>query len=219
MKTITIRNLLPLVFAGMEESEKIGSSQIWEEPSVVFHSGCRLCIQAESGGGKSSLVNFIYGNRTDYRGDILFDDVNIRTLGIGEWCGIRTFSLSILPQEMGLFPELTVAQNIELKNNRTGCKSVAEIKDLLQRVGVAEKYDIPAGCLSIGQQQRVAVIRSLCQPFDFILLDEPVSHLDERNNRIIADLVDEEAAKRDAGVITTSVGNPLLLNNARFIAL
>lgn len=219
IEKIVIKNLLPKVFVGMEDSEQIGSSRIWEEPSFVFRRGCRLCIHAESGGGKSSLLSFIYGLRTDYKGEILFDDTDIRTLGIDRWCAIRSESIALLPQDMSIFPELTVAQNIDLKNNRTHHLSTARIKDLLARTGIADKYDSPAGRLSIGQQQRVAVIRSVCQPFDFIFLDEPVSHLDERNNRIVAGIISEEAAAQGAGVVSTSVGNHLLLDNAEFISL
>ena len=82
IEAIKISRLLPDVFSGMEETEKIRSSQIWEEPSFVFRRGCRLCVQAESGSGKSSLLNFIFGNRTDYRGDIFFDEVNVRSFGV-----------------------------------------------------------------------------------------------------------------------------------------
>ena len=65
--------------------------------------------------------------------------------------------------------------------------------------------------LSIGQQQRVAIIRTLCQPCDFILLDEPVSHLDAANNRIVAQMVTDEARSQGAGVISTSVGNNVMI--------
>ena len=84
-----------------------------------------------------------------------------------------------------------------------------EIRSLFERLGVADRADRPAGKLSIGQQQRVAIIRTVCQPCDFFLLDEPVSHLDETNNRIVADIITEEAARTGAAVIATSVGNNL----------
>lgn len=219
LETITIKSLLPVVFSGMEDTEKIRSSQVWGEPSFVFQRGCRMCVQAESGSGKSSLLNFIFGNRTDYHGEILFDGSNIRTLSIARWCEIRTGGISLLPQDMGLFPELTVVQNIELKNNRTGHKSREQIMELLDRVGIADKRDVLVGKLSIGQMQRVALVRSVCQPFDFIFLDEPVSHLDARNNKIVADMISEEADSQGAGIIATSVGNHLLLENAQFISL
>lgn len=219
LETITLESLLPVVFSGMETTGKIRSSQLWRASSFVLRRGCRLCIQAESGSGKSSLLSFLFGIRSDYCGHILFDGVEVSTLSVEQWCELRTRTLSLLPQDMGLFAELTVAQNIDLKNNRTHHKSAAEIKDLLCRVGLAEKHDAPVGKLSIGQQQRVAFVRSVCQPFDFIFLDEPVSHLDERNNRILAAIVDEEARRQGAGVVATSVGNHLLLDNARFVSL
>lgn len=219
IEQITIQNLLPNVFLGMEETEKIRFSQVWEKPSFVFRRGCRICLQAESGSGKSSLLSFICGLRSDYKGTILFDNTDTRSLTTARWCEMRTLSIALLPQEMALFPELSVAQNIDIKNNRTRHKATAEIKDLLMRVGLSDKYDSPAGRLSIGQQQRVALVRTVCQPFDFIFLDEPVSHLDTSNNKIIADTISEEAARQGAGVVATSVGNHLLLDNAQFISL
>lgn len=219
LETITISNLLPLVFSGMEQTEKISSSQIWEEPSFIFQRGCRLCIQAESGSGKSSLLSFIFGTRQDYKGHILFNGQDTRALSVEQWCEIRTKNISLLPQDMALFPELTVGQNIDLKNNRTRHKTRREIMDCLERVGIAEKYDVLACQLSIGQMQRVALVRALCQPFDFIFLDEPVSHLDARNNQIVAQMVSEEAQRQGAGIIATSVGNHMLLSNAEFVAL
>ena len=219
IEQIEIRNLLPCVFAGMEDTDRIRSSQIWEEPSFVFRRGCRLCVHAESGNGKSSLLHFIYGNRKDYKGSILFDGTDISALSIAQWCDVRIKGIALLPQDMALFPELTVAQNIDLKNNITHHKTSEQIKDLLARLGIDDKYDVAAGKLSIGQMQRVALVRAVCQPFDFIFLDEPVSHLDARNNKIVADIITEEANSQGAGIISTSVGNHLMLDNAKFVSL
>ncbi|MDO4161134.1 MAG: ATP-binding cassette domain-containing protein [Prevotellaceae bacterium] len=203
----------------MEDSERIRSSQIWEVPSYTFKRNCRICIHAESGSGKSSLLSFIFGNRRDYKGEILFNDRNINEYDIEQWCRVRTENIALLPQEMRLFPELTVIQNIELKNKRTNHKNSEQINSLLDRMGILEKRDTKVGKLSIGQQQRVALVRSICQPFDFIFLDEPVSHLDSNNNKIAAEIIEEEARKQNAGIIATSVGNHLLLDNAEFISL
>ncbi|MDE6169730.1 MAG: ABC transporter ATP-binding protein, partial [Duncaniella sp.] len=71
----------------------------------------------------------------------------------------------------------------------------------------------------IGQQQRVAIVRALCQPFDFLLVDEPVSHLDARNNAAVASLIAEEASSRSAAIIATSVGNKLTLSDFTLIRL
>ncbi len=56
-------------------------------------------------------------------------------------------------------------------------------------LGIADKVDAKIGRMSFGQQQRVAMMRALCQPFDFILADEPISHLDDNNSRIMADIM------------------------------
>ena len=120
-------------------------------------------------------------------------------------------ALAYLPQEMQLFPELTAMENIEIKNRLTGCKTRQWIQQALERLEIGNKADSPACRLSVGQQQRVAIIRSLCQPFDFLLIDEPVSHLDQRNNAIVASLIDDEARRYGASVIATSVGNKITL--------
>ena len=120
---------------------------------------------------------------------------------------------------MRLFPELTVMENIGIKNRLTSYKSEKEIIEFLERLEIAHKADVPAGRLSVGQQQRVAIIRALCQPFDFLLIDEPVSHLDSRNNQTVASLIDEEAKKTGAGIIATSVGNKIQLPEYKLMRL
>ena len=72
--------------------------------------------------------------------------------------------------------------------------------------------DAKIGRMSFGQQQRVAMIRALVQPFDFILADEPISHLDDVNSQVMADIMMEEAKKQGAGVIVTSIGKHMTLD-------
>ena len=112
-----------------------------------------------------------------------------------------------------------MSENLDLKNELTSFKTPEQIGRLLETAGIADKKDTPAGKLSFGQQQRVAFVRCLCQPFDFILLDEPVSHLDAANGRILAGLLLEEAQARGAGVIVTSVGSRLGLPYHKILTL
>lgn len=202
MQKIVLLNTLPAVFAGREED----CSEVWLR-NVEFERGKHYLISAESGTGKSSLCSYIYGYRIDYSGVMQFDGTDIRTLSVEQWCDVRKNHIAYLPQDLRLFPELTAIENIQLKNRLTNFKTEKEIISYFERLGIPEKVNNPVGKLSIGQQQRVAIIRALCQPADFILLDEPVSHLDEANNAIVAQMVTEEAARQGAGVISTSVGN------------
>ena len=183
-------------------------SEVWLQ-NISLERGKRYLISAESGTGKSSMCSYIYGYRQDYSGVIAFDGKDIHSLSVDQWCDIRQRHIAYLPQDMRLFGELTAMENVELKNRLTGFKSNEEIRRLFEIMGIADKQDSLASKLSIGQQQRVAIIRTLCQPCDFILLDEPVSHLDEDNNRIVAKHIAQEAAHQGAGVIATSVGNHL----------
>jgi len=219
IETISLRNVLPRVFRDRAADPSVKSSQLWLCEQRDFRRGERYVVEAESGTGKSSLCSFIYGSRRDYDGRILFDGDDISGFGIGRWCELRRRSIAYLPQEMGLFPELSVMENIMIKNRLTDFRSETEIRAMLERLEIAEKADVPAALLSVGQQQRVAIVRALCQPFDFLLLDEPVSHLDARNNMVVATLVDEEATRLGAGVIATSVGNKIRLPEFNLLTL
>lgn len=210
INTINLTDVLPKVFAGAENEAPVNTSQVWLR-TLTFRRGEVYIVEAESGTGKSSLCSFIYGNRSDYNGTISFDTTDIRSLSISQWCDVRRTAIALLPQEMRLFPELTALENVQIKNRLTGQLSAQRITSMFERLEIPEKMNVPVSKLSIGQQQRVAIIRALAQPFSFILLDEPVSHLDRRNNEIVASLIIEHAREQGAGVITTSVGNPLLL--------
>ena len=207
MKQITLNNTLPRVFAGQDGIH----SDIWLQ-DITLERGKRYLISAESGTGKSSMCSYIFGYRQDYSGTIAFDGKDIRSLTVAQWCDIRQRQIAYLPQDMRLFGELTALENVELKNRLTSFKTNDDIKRLFEAMGIADKVDSLASKLSIGQQQRVAIIRTLCQPCDFILLDEPVSHLDDENNRTVARIISEEAQRQGAGVIATSVGNHLQMD-------
>lgn len=212
--TISLSSLCPIVFKG----EALPFSQIWHS-DLVLERGRKYLIEAASGGGKSSLCSFIYGVRKDYEGNIKFNNTDISTLGISSWQRLRRRNLAYLPQELMLFPELSAIDNIMLKNDATGFVAREEIEEWLKLLGIESRRDFPVSRMSVGQKQRVAVIRALCQPFDFILLDEPVSHLDVDNNKIVARLISRVAERNEAGVISTSVGNPLMMEGSVNISL
>ena len=153
-----------------------------------------------------TFCSYIVGYRNDYTGSVCFDGRSTRELRVSDWVRLRQRHLSCLFQELRLFPELTALENVEIKNKLTGHKTRREIEEWFDMLGIGDKLHAKAGLMSFGQQQRVALIRSLVQPFDFLLADEPISHLDDTNSRIMGDIMMAEARRQGAGVIVTSIG-------------
>ena len=206
MQTISLTNVLPQVFSNTTDLK----SDVWKQ-HIQFEKGKTYLVEAMSGTGKSTLCSYILGYRHDYTGNVCFDQTDVKQLSISDWVNIRKNSISHLFQELRLFPELTAMENIQIKNNLTGYKNEKEILGWFDMLGIADKVNAKIGRMSFGQQQRVAMIRALVQPFDFILADEPISHLDDRNSALMAQLMMSEAQKQGAGVIVTSIGKHMHL--------
>ena len=207
MDKIFLNHTFPEVFAQNDTLQ----SEVWRQ-DVTFERGQLYLVEAASGTGKSSLCSYLYGYRNDYQGMIFFDDQNIRSLSVSDWTRLRQRHLSLMFQELRLFPELTALENVQIKNKLTGFKKKSEILRWFEELDIADKVNSPLGKMSFGQQQRVALMRALCQPFDFLMVDEPISHLDDINSRQMADIMMTEATRQGAGVIVTSIGRSMPLN-------
>jgi ABC-type lipoprotein export system ATPase subunit len=201
VQKITLQGVLPLVF----QSAPPRDSGVWTR-DISFARGQLYLVEAASGRGKTSLCSYLHGSRLDYSGRVLFDDEDAARLSPAAWGKIRRSSLGIIFQGLRLFPELTALENVRLKNRLTGFRDERWIRDAFERLGIADKLNAPVAKISFGQQQRVALARGLCQPLDFLLMDEPVSHLDEENSRRAGELILEEATRTGFAVIATSIG-------------
>ena len=149
----------------------------------------------------------------------MFDDVDTRSFGVSRWVNVRRQEVSHLFQELRLFPELTAMENVKIKNNLTHHKDERQIAQWFDAMGIGDKKDTPVCRMSFGQQQRVAMIRALVQPFSFIMVDEPISHLDDDNSQTMMDIMMQEAKAQGAGVIVTSIGKHVELDYERRIRL
>lgn len=192
---IELNNLKPRY---MSEAEVAGSD-IYLQPCVRFEHGRKYMVCARSGHGKTSLMNFIFGANVDYEGRILYHEA------VATPFDLRLDKLSYVQQDLGLFPELTAMENVELKNRLTGFKSEKEVEKLLGIVLPDNKLRQPVRTLSLGQRQRVAVVRALCQPFEFLLMDEPFSHLDRTSAETVSAMVADEVNRQGAGLIVTAL--------------
>ena len=214
MNEIRLKGVVPEIFANRNDIV----SDIWHN-DVVLERGKTYLIEAASGTGKSSLCSYLYGQRGDYRGVISFDNKDISTFGTNKWCGVRQKHISILFQDLRLFGELTALENIDIKNRITRHRTKEQIVAWFEELGIGDKLNARIDRMSYGQQQRVALIRALCQPYDFLFLDEPISHLDDRNSDIMRDIILREAKVSGAAVVATSIGKHMSIDYDKILSL
>lgn len=186
-------------------------SQIWD-CDCHFEAGKYYQVYAPSGKGKSTFINIIYGLRYDYRGQVKIDDRPVNTLKFTQLAQLRQWQFSIVFQDLRLFLPLTAWENICV-NAALNPKFDAELaKQMTERLGIMALLDKPTAQLSYGERQRVAIVRALVQPFKWLLLDEPFSHLDEQNIEKACQLIVETCQNQEAGLILTSLGYPYYID-------
>ncbi|RFS23332.1 ATP-binding cassette domain-containing protein [Chitinophaga silvatica] len=182
------------------------NSDIWNK-EVTFQQGTFVKIKAPSGSGKTTLIHYLYNIRYDYTGQIRIDRKPWPSFLKDEISAIRQQSLSIIFQDLRLFDQLTAKENVELKRvmiPEPFCTS-EKVEEMAHRLKVAHVLKQSGKTLSYGERQRIAIIRALSQPFKWLLMDEPFSHLDEENTKLAARLIAEECKSRNAGFILTDL--------------
>ena len=152
-------------------------------------------------------MHLLYGMRRDYQGQVLVNEKEVGKMKAEELANMRKAKLAMVFQDLRLFPQLTGLENILIKNSLTNHKTDDEIHEMAARLDVADILEQTPATLSYGQQQRIALIRALCQPFDYLLLDEPFSHLDLTNIHRAGALIAEELKATGAGLIIVSLGS------------
>lgn len=187
------------------KDQSFSPDSIWRN-SAVFETGKDHLVLAPSGTGKTSLLAFIFGMRSDYLGSIRINGTEVKDIRLAEWAELRRTRISLVMQDMRLIPTLTVEENLLIKNRLTKKESISSIKEKLDVVGLSSKWNQSCGTLSIGQQQRVSIVRSLLQPYEFLLLDEPFSHIDEENIRRASELILSTTRSNGASILMVSLG-------------
>ena len=211
---ISLQQVVPVF---LEEGET-ADSQLWNQ-TLSFIKGENIHIIAPSGSGKTSFIHFLYGLRNDYTGKILYDDNDIKNFDAEKFSTWRQQYISIIFQDLRLFTEQTVLQNLEIKRLLSPWHKESRIIAMAKRLGIENKLSKRCNTCSYGEQQRIAIIRALQQPFDFLLLDEPFSHLDENNRQIAMELMEEEATERKATIILTDLKKIEYFNFKRVLYL
>jgi len=198
---ITLNNVMPAPLASIAHSDK----SIWGH-FVELNDGKKIMLNASSGKGKSTFTTTTIGLRNDYSGEITYDNRNISTFSPTEWAEIRQTKIAVVFQDLQLFPKFTVKENLLVKNRLTNAFSEIEIIQMLEELEIDDKWSQQCGILSMGQQQRVAIIRALLQPFTWLIMDEPFSHLDKENTARCLKMIHNRTINQNAGFVLTTLG-------------
>ena len=135
---LAIQQVLPVYF----NESVTQTSEIWGK-QLVFEKGELIKIVAPSGSGKSSLINFLYGMRSDYNGTISYSGKSMSRFSLEELARYRKDHISIVFQDMKLFEDQTVQQNLEIKRQLNPYHPVEKIKEMAMQLGVADRPAIP----------------------------------------------------------------------------
>ncbi|MFY0253107.1 ATP-binding cassette domain-containing protein [Chitinophaga sp. 30R24] len=202
---IQLHHLMPIP---LQDKFRQRPSDIWNQ-EVTFKPGTFVKIKAPSGTGKTTLIHYLYHIRYDYTGDVQINARSWQTYNKNEIAQLRQQDISIVFQDLRLFEQLTARENIALKRvmQPKPYASAGKIDEMAARLNITHILEQSGKTLSYGERQRVAIIRALIQPFQWLLMDEPFSHLDEDNTQRAAALIADECKARNAGFILTDLDN------------
>ncbi len=205
MNILSLSQVLPAPLQGQVRP----NSEIWQ-CEQQFQRGLAYFVSAASGKGKTTLQHIFYGLRSDFSGEVAIHSAVgkfvVSQTNSDDWAVVRSRILSVIFQDLRLFAELSVGENLLIKNQLTDFKSEKEIKDMLAALEIDTFWERKAGLLSYGQRQRVAIVRALLQPFEWLLMDEPFAHLDTENIRKACTLIQQACQAQKAGFILASLG-------------
>lgn len=195
---LSLNYLIPY---SLQDKISRGQSAIWNQ-SVSFEAPEFIKVEAPSGTGKTTLTHLLYKVRTDFNGSIHYNDLDLQSSSEDSLAELRQHKLSIVFQDLRLFPDLSARENIEIKRLLTPNFSAPElIEEMAKQLGILSILDQKIRFCSYGEQQRVAIIRALVQPFEWLILDEPFSHLDQQNILQATALIKAACEQRNAGLI------------------
>jgi putative ABC transport system ATP-binding protein len=185
-------------------------------PSLTIATGDYVAIVGSSGSGKTTLLSLLGGMLSPTTGRVLLDDVSVYELTTADRARLRRDKLGFVFQTFNLVPYLSALENVQLALYLAGMAAGEQRKlaaSLLERMGLADRLHHKPSELSVGQQQRVALARTVANQPAIILADEPTGNLDPDSRRVVLDFFDE--LHRDGCTIVMVTHDAVAADRAR----
>ena len=190
--------------------KSFGQLQVLKGVSETIQKGEVVSIIGPSGGGKSTFLRCLNLLEKPESGQIFFEGKEITGKHVD--IDIHRQKMGMVFQHFNVFPHLSVAENITMAPMLLKGKTQAEANDmareLLNRVGLIDKFDEMPGKLSGGQKQRLAIVRALAMEPDVMLFDEPTSALDPEMVGEVLDVI--------KGLVSTGMTSVIVTHEMRF---
>lgn len=170
--------------------------------NLKINSGENVAVVGKSGSGKTSLIMLIAGLEKATSGKIIFEDQDVSTYSEDELADLRKRKIGIVFQSFYLIPNYTALENVslvlEINKIENAQKKSAE---LLEQFGLKDRLNHFPSQLSGGEQQRVAIARSIILSPKLILADEPSGNLDSENSKLIINLLFKYSKQNNSSLI------------------
>lgn len=197
-------------------AEAIRTSEVWNT-TLAFNTSEKIVLWGPSGQGKSTFLRILYGLEIDYEGSLVFDEERLSGGDYRRWPGIRAEKLSLVSQDFRLFEGTSGWDNLKLLPQWAPNIDKTTIEGWAKTLGIETLLNRFPSTWSKGQQQRFTLLRAIVSPFDWILLDEPVSHLDPESAAQSLALMQSVCADRRAGwLVTQQTDDPGLVPDRIF---
>ena len=205
-----MNNLLKLTDINLNYKTDNNLIKVLQDINIEVKLKETLSIVGESGSCKTSLIMLIGGLEKASSGKIFFENNEITNMSEDEISNIRRKNIGIVFQSFYLIPNYTALENVSLTLEINKISN-AEIKakEILERFGLSERfYNLPSQ-LSGGEQQRVAIARSIVMKPKLILADEPTGNLDSENSELISKILFDYVSDEKASLIMVTHDNNL----------
>jgi ABC-type lipoprotein export system ATPase subunit len=205
----------------LEQAFQIGRARIdvLKGISLEVRSGEIVFLCGASGAGKTTLLYTLAGLERPRSGRVSFEGADIYALSSDRLAGLRNRRMGFVFQAYFLLPELTALENVTLPSMMGGKPRQAEAANLLERVGLKDRLHHLPSELSGGEQQRVAIARSLINDPSIIYADEPTGNLDSHTGETIIELLLQVARHDRRTLIVVTHDQHLAIRGDRLLRI